>query len=405
MLYQTYNVIQKNLEVINKIAASNVTYSKKYIDSPFVDYSFLTKYISRTNLAYAKMTERLSRNYRIPEWNIDSIEHYEVKYQDVKTLPFCNLKKISIDKKGNKKNPVLLVSPMSGHYSTLLRETVRELLINHDVYITEWIDASEVPCEEGNFGLEEFIGYIVHFAEIMPKNYSIIAVCQPTVAVAVAAGHISRKNASNPPYAIVFMGGPMVLDGSENDVSELGIKKNHRWFKDTLIYEVPYGKRGAGRSVYPGFIQLSAFISMNMDKHIKKHSDLFFDTIFERDTIRTEEFYDEYFAVMDLDAKFYLETIDIVFRRRLLEKGQFPYRGEMYGLEDIASSIKVMSIEGENDDIAAVGQTSNAVRRMTQIPDNNKALHVFGDVGHYGIFSGKKWQSEIRPIITQFVSK
>ena len=401
MLYKNIDIIKKYNATINSLAKSNIKIMSQFQEKGLINNFLFSDKLLNIHYANNKMLERLTRDYQKPNWGIEKVSNKHVKYESITNLPFCDLTKISISKRSNTKKPILLVSPMSGHYATLLRETVKELLCEHDVYVTEWKSASEVPCEDGTFGISEFIDYIINFSQSLPSEYTIMAVCQPTVAVSVAIAHMSKDKKYRLPKSLILMGGPMVLEGSENDVSELGVKKNHKWFKDNLIYEVPYGYPGRGRSVYPGYLQLSAFVSMNLDKHVMKHIEIYKNMTSGVDTSKPEEFYDEYLAVMDLDARFYLETIDMVFRRRLLEKGKFPYKGIEYSLEDLASSIKVLSIEGEQDDIASVGQTSNALRLMPQI--KNKKSCIFEGVGHYGIFSGSKWKDEIRPTISSFI--
>ena len=261
------------------------------------------------------------------------------------------------------------------------------MLPYHDVYVTDWVNASEVQIADGVFGLSTYIDYCIKFSKVMPSGYSAIAVCQPTVPVFVAYASLCRKNERQLlPNSIVFMGGPMCLDGNDTEVSALALNKGQEWFKSNMIHAVPYGHKGYGRPVYPGFIQLMSFMAMNLDKHIASQWDIFSERLIDHSSARSkkEEFYDEYFAVLDLDAEFYLDTIRKVFIERNLENNKFEYRDELYGFSDL-TDLRVVSIEGSDDDIAKVGQTSDAVCRMTGISDKDKVVHIIEGVGHYGI--------------------
>lgn len=406
MIYNFYDYYQSFSTFFN----SNFQFQKDI-------YANLTGVFKNTPLeslfsqSYANfyMLERATRVYEKLEWGISkvSIEGNVVSVDNeiVVDLPFCSLLKFSTEMN---KSPIILFAPLSGHFSTLLRNTVQELLKDHTVYITDWKNASEVLLEHGEFGLDEYIDYVIEFSKFMPQGYSAVAVCQPTVPVTVAYSYMSKiGDNSSLPRTYTVMGGPMSLNGNESEVSKLGRDNDPKWFKENVIYQVPQGKVGAGRYVYPGFMQLLAFMSMNPDKHFSSHLDMYnmaLDSDKNSEKLSKRDFfYDEYFAVLDMPAKFYLETLDKVFNRRLLtsDKG-FSYRGERMFLSDLRG-VKVFSVEGEKDDIATVGQTSDAVRLMASIPEIDKKYEVYSGVGHYGIFSGKTWANTIRPQITRFI--
>lgn len=355
------------------------------------------------------LLERYTRIYDKKPWLLEKVtvgsKEYVIKHETVEKNPFCNLIKFSVNKTENKSHPVFLIAPMSGHYATLLKNTIMELLKEHDVYITDWINPRDVSLEEGIFTLDCYIDYIVDYSNNhMPKNYSIVCVCQPTVPVSIAIAYMSSEKSQdfNLPKNLILMGGPMRLDNNENDVTEFAKSKSLKWFEYNLIYKVPNKYKGAGRRVYPGFLQLSSFIYMNLNNHIQKHVDLW-DLIANGEQAsarKIEKFYDEYFAVMDLDAQFYLETLDRIFKKRLLNKSEFPYRKHKLGIRDISAEIDVLMIEGEKDDIAKVGQTSNI---KEELKSNNKESVIFDSIGHYGLFNGGVWSSQIRPKISEFI--
>jgi poly(3-hydroxybutyrate) depolymerase len=413
MLYEIYNNISKFNNFNKKLLEKN----SEFLDSIFQtgfnqnSISLLNNDLTKTFQSNLFLYKRLIKEYKKLPWDINTVvvneTIYNVSEEVVQKTYFCELKKFSIPKKDCKNFPILLIAPMSGHYATLLRETVRELVKYHDVYITDWLNPRDINLDKGVFGMEEYIDTIVLFSEKMPKNYSTVCVCQPTVTGFVANAYMSNKNnrkQSNLPKNIILMGGPMMLDDNENKVTLLGKEKSIDWFRQNVIYTVPNDYIGAGREVYPGFLQLFSFMSMNWSSHFNKHVDIskkYFSEDFE-DLEKITDFYDEYFAVMDLDAKFYLDTIDYVFKRRLLARKQFPYKGQYYGLRDLDKKVNILTVEGEKDDISPVGQTSDIIPYLS---NKNKERLIVKNVGHYGLFSGKKWRDYTSIQITDFIKK
>ena len=385
MLYQVYDLYQKSLLMQNKYSQSLTSLIPEEIKPNFMK-------------ANEVLLDRMSKNYSKQPWKTN-INGRIIKPEVIVDLDFCNLVEFN-----NKKNSnILLIAPMSGHYATLLQPTINELIKNYNVFVTDWKNPRDVSLKKGLFSLTTYIEYLLDFMKIM-QNYSMIAVCQPTIPASIACAYASKEKLDILPKSLVLMGGPMKLDESnETEVSELGVKKTFEWFNDNLIYKVPKGYKGEGRQVYPAFLQLNAFIQMNLGNHIEKHLNLY-NTILNTGIgdEKTELFYDEYLSVMDMDASFYLETIDLVFQRRVLtSEDGFPYKNHKYHLSDIDPKINILSIEGELDDIAKPGQTSDALKYFHS--KAHKEYKIFSGVGHYGIFSGSKWRNEICPFITQFI--
>jgi poly(3-hydroxybutyrate) depolymerase len=299
---------------------------------------------------------------------------------------------------------VLIVAPMSGHYPTLLRGTVEAFLSNHDVYITEWADARTVPVSEGPFDLDDYIEYLVSILHALGGNTHVIAVCQPSVPVMAA---VSLMEAADDPYvpnSMVLMGGPIDTRINPTGVNALAEERGIEWFRRNVITKVPFPHPGMMRDVYPGFLQLHGFMSMNLDRHIEAHRNLFMHLVrHDGDSAQKHrEFYDEYLAVMDLAAEFYLQTVDTVFVRHALPKGQMTHRGRAVDPAAIRR-VALLTIEGEHDDISGVGQTEAAHRLCVNIPPERKAHWLQPAVGHYGVFNGSRFRAEIAPRIADFM--
>jgi poly(3-hydroxybutyrate) depolymerase len=292
---------------------------------------------------------------------------------------------------------------MSGHYPTLLRGTVEAFLSNHDVYITEWADARTVPVSEGPFDLDDYIEYLVSILHALGGNTHVIAVCQPSVPVMAA---VSLMEAADDPYvpnSMVLMGGPIDTRINPTAVNALAEERGIEWFRRNVITKVPFPHPGMMRDVYPGFLQLHGFMSMNLDRHIEAHRNLFMHLVkHDGDSAQKHrEFYDEYLAVMDLAAEFYLQTVDTVFVRHALPKGQMTHRGRAVDPAAIRR-VALLTIEGEHDDISGVGQTEAAHRLCVNIPPERKAHWLQPAVGHYGVFNGSRFRAEIVPRISDF---
>lgn len=298
----------------------------------------------------------------------------------------------------------LLIAPLSGHFATLLRATVRTMLPEHDVYITDWHNARDVPREAGRFGFDAYIEHLIRFLEKIGPGAHMVAVCQPCVAALVAAAVMAQSDHPAQPRSMTLMAGPIDTRINPTKVNALAKSKDIGWFEKTLIARVPGRYHGAGRKVYPGFVQLAAFMSMNIDRHIKAHHELY-DSLAKGDeekAAQTKAFYDEYFAVLDLTAEFYLETVKQVFQDHLLPLGRLTYQGRTVEPAAIRRTM-LFTVEGEKDDICAVGQTLAAHDLCSSLRPYRKRHHMQAGVGHYGVFSGRTWQNQIYPMVKNVI--
>jgi poly(3-hydroxybutyrate) depolymerase len=299
---------------------------------------------------------------------------------------------------------VLLVAPLSGHFATLLRNTVRTMLPEHDVYITDWHNGRDAPLSAGRFGFDDYVEHLIKFLEVIGPGAHIIAVCQPCVATLVAASVMAQTQNPAQPHSMTLMAGPIDCRVNPTKVNELATSKPISWFEQNLIATVPLRYPGAFRKVYPGFVQLAAFMSMNIERHVKAHRELY-DNLVAGDLAKaaqTKAFYDEYFAVLDLTAEFYLETVRIVFQEYALAAGTLKFRGEPVEPRAIRRT-SLFTVEGEKDDICAVGQTLAAQELCSSIRPYRKRHHMQPGVGHYGVFSGKKWEAQIYPLLKNVI--
>ena len=295
---------------------------------------------------------------------------------------------------------VLMVAPLSGHFSTLLRATVQTMLPEHDVYITDWHNARDVPLTAGCFGFDEYIEHLIKFLDLMGPGTHVLAVCQPCVAVLAAVAVMAQDGSKAQPRSMTLMAGPIDTRVNPTTVNELANKHPIDWFERTLTASVPLRYPGAFRRVYPGFVQLAAFMSMNVERHVKAHCELYENIAngeLEKAAV-TKAFYDEYFAVLDLTAEFYLETVRIIFQEYLLPLGKLTWKGERVDPTAIRRTM-LLTVEGERDDICAVGQTVAAQDLCSKLRPYLKRHHMQAGVGHYGVFSGKKWETQIYPLL------
>ena len=360
--------------------------------------------------ASMELFERSTRRYQKPDWNIRHTtvggERVPVHIETIWRRPFCNLLHFERAFAHPPRRPqpkLLIVAPMSGHYPTLLRGTVETFLPNHDVYLTEWIDARMVPIGEGRFNLDDYIDYVISMLHLLGGDCHVIAVCQPSVPVLAAVALMEADKDPYVPHSMVLMGGPIDTRINPNGVNQLAANRGINWFRRNVITKVPFPHPGVMRDVYPGFLQLHGFMSMNLDRHIEAHRNLFMHLVKgDGDSVQKHrEFYDEYLAVMDLTAEFYLQTVDTVFIRHALPKGEMTHRGRKIDPSAI-SRVALMTVEGENDDISSVGQTEPAHALCPNIPDDDKAHYVQPAVGHYGVFNGSRFRAEIAPRIADF---
>jgi poly(3-hydroxybutyrate) depolymerase len=361
--------------------------------------------------AAMELFERTTRVYDRPDWRIEETlvggERVPVRINTVWERPFCRLLHFERIFKHVPRRPqpkILLVAPMSGHYATLLRGTVEAFLPNHDVYITDWRNARSVPVAEGRFDLDDYIDYVISMLHMLEGDAHVVAVCQPSVPVLAAVALMEADSDPYVPHSMTLMGGPIDTRVNSTSVNTLAMSKGIDWFRAHVITKVPFPHPGVMRDVYPGFLQLSGFMSMNLDRHMEAHRDLFRHLVKgDGDSaMKHKEFYDEYLAVMDLSAEFYLQTVETVFIEHALPKGEMMHRGRLIDPGKIRR-VALMTVEGEHDDISGVGQTEATHKLCPNIPAEDKVHYLQLGVGHYGVFNGSRFRSEIQPRIADFV--
>jgi len=363
--------------------------------------------VVRNIMAACELIARAKLSHHRPPFGIETVmagnREVAVREEAVHVRPFGTL--LHFKKDIDMAQPrVLLVAPLSGHFATLLRATVNTMLADHDVYITDWHNARDVALSEGGFGFDDFIQHLIDFLETMGPGAHVVAVCQPCVAALVATAVMAQSQHAAQPRSITLMAGPIDTRVNPTQVNELATSKPISWFEQNLIAIVPMRFPGAFRRVYPGFVQLAAFMSMNIQRHIKAHKELYEhirDGEIEKAKI-TKAFYDEYFAVLDLAAEFYLETVRLVFQEHALPLGKLRWDGERVEPRAIRRTM-LLTVEGERDDICAVGQTMAAHELCSGLRPYLRRHHMQAGVGHYGVFSGQKWTSQIYPILRNVI--
>lgn len=366
--------------------------------------------ISRQMAAGYELMTRIGKEYQKPAWNLPAtdINGKSVRVTEAVALdkPFCRLVHFHRDVRGaNKDDPkVLLVAPLSGHHATLLRDTVRALLPAHDVYVTDWVDARMVPLSAGPFHLNDYVRYVQDFIRHLGPDVHVISVCQPTVPVLAAVSLMATANDPCQPRSMVMMGGPIDPRQSPTQVNRLATTKPYSWFESQVIHPVPPRYPGAGRKVYPGFLQHAGFMAMNPDRHMKSHYEFYLDLLRgdDSDAEAHRRFYNEYNAVLDMPAEFYLDTIRMVFQDFALPSGTWEVDGQTVRPADI-KQVALFTIEGELDDISGQGQTRAAIKLCKNIPAERKSHYTAPNCGHYGIFSGRRWREMICPKIAEFI--
>ncbi|QIB36184.1 polyhydroxyalkanoate depolymerase [Ancylobacter pratisalsi] len=354
-----------------------------------------------------EMIERAGLSHARPAFGIDSVmvgnREVEVTEEVALDLPFGSL--LHFKKDIDQPQPrLLVVAPLSGHFATLLLDTVKTLLPENDVYITDWANARDVPLDAGRFGFDDYVTHVIRFLEAIGPGAHALAVCQPCVQVLAAAAVMAQRDNPATPHSITLMAGPVDTRINPTKVNELAMSKPLDWFEKNLIGTVPPGFPGVGRQVYPGFIQVSAFLAMNLDRHVKAHVELFENlSMGEHDKATTaKSFYDEYFAVLDLAAEFYLETIRIVFQEHDLPRGVLTYEGDRIDFRAVRRT-SLLTVEGERDDICAVGQTVAAQDICSSLRPHRKRHHLQPGVGHYGVFSGRRWRGQVYPLVRNHI--
>ncbi len=364
----------------------------------------------KATAASLDMFERLTRRYGKPEFGIEQVKAdgraHCVQENVVWSKPFCNLVHFSKTPLGGRARPqatMLIVAPMSGHYATLLRGTVETMLETHDVYVTDWIDARDVPVSKGTFDLDDYIDYMIEIFQFLGPDTHVMGVCQPSVPVLAAVSLMSADDDECVPATMTLMGGPIDTRRNPTAVSKMCETRSIDWFRRHVIKKVPFPNTGMMRDVYPGFLQLTGFMTMNLDRHLNAHKDLYWHLV-EGDgdsAEKHEEFYDEYLSVMDLTAEFYLQTVEKVFIEHALPRGTFTHRGHLIDPGAIKKTA-LFTVEGEKDDISGGGQTEATHDICPNIPKKRKKHYLQPGVGHYGVFNGRRFRSEIAPRIVQF---
>ena len=404
MFYQLYELNHAALQPYRALADA----VKLFYSHPLNPASQTT--FGRSIAGAAELFERTTRRYAKPEFGISettvNFVRTPVKEKVVWSKPFCDL--IHFERKlpeNHRPDPkILLVAPMSGHYATLLRGTVETFLPRAEVFITDWTDARMVPLSDGPFDLDDYVDYIIDMLRWLGPDTHVIAVCQPSVPVLSAVSVMEARGDEAAPSTMTLMGGPIDTRRNPTAVNLLAEEKGIGWFRDNVITSVPWPHPGFGRPVYPGFLQLSGFMSMNLDRHLIAHKDFFMHLVKDDgdSAEKHREFYDEYLAVMDLTAEFYLQTVDTVFVRHALHKGEMTHRGEPVDPAAI-HNVALLTVEGENDDISGLGQTKAAHDLCVNIPDEMRAHHMQPKVGHYGVFNGSRFRADIAPRILDFI--
>jgi len=354
-----------------------------------------------------EMISRFHLSHARPDFGIASVmvgnREVAVTEEVAMALPFGNLLHFAKDI-DTPQPPILIVAPLSGHFATLLRGTVEVMLRDHDVYITDWANARDVPLSAGEFGVEDYVEYLIRFLEHIGPGGNILAVCQPCVQALIAVAVMSAENNPATPRTMTLMAGPIDVRESPTEVNDLANEKPLEWFARTLITRVPWRYGGGGRAVYPGFVQLFSFIAMNMERHKDQHMKLYRHLARGElaEAKKIKDFYDEYFAVLDMTAEFYLETIDRIFQKAELATGEFTYRGMKVDPGAIRKTA-LLTVEGGRDDICSLGQTSAAHDLCRSLRPHLKRHHLQANVGHYGVFNGRKWEREIYPVVRNMI--
>ncbi len=418
MLYQLYETQRSLMEPFADFAQS----AAKLFDNPLSPFA-QNPMAQRASAGYALMY-RLGKDYEKPAFGLQTVRAGAVDVAVHERIeidkPFCELRRFkrftddTATLETLKGQPaVLIVAPLSGHYATLLRDTVKTMLKDHKVYITDWKNARLVPLTEGAFHLDDYVNYVQEFIRHLQKQYGnchVVSVCQPTVPV-LAAVSLMASRGETTPLSMTMMGGPIDARKSPTSVNNLATNKSFSWFENNVIYRVPSNFPGAGRLVYPGFLQHTGFVAMNPDRHAKSHFDYFKDLIKGDDTSADAhtKFYDEYNAVLDMDADYYLDTIKVVFQDFALVKGTWEVRNpegvaELVRPQDIAHSA-VLTVEGELDDISGSGQTESAHGLCSGVPKAKHQHLEASGAGHYGIFSGKRWREVVYPVVRDFIAQ
>jgi polyhydroxyalkanoate depolymerase len=401
MLYQAYQA-QRDLTAPARAMAGLTQWTLGELPDAWTNNRF-----ARRLSAGCEMIGRSRLTHQRPGFGVDHTtvggEPVEVREETVVRTPFSTLLHFAKDVEAPQPR-VLLVTALAGHFSTLLRSTVRSLVADHDLYVIDWHNARDVSLEHGGFGLDDYIAQVIAFLEHVGPGAHLVAVCQPCPASLAATALMSADDNPAVPRSLTLMAGPIDTRVSPTDVNQLAHSKPLSWFEQNLITTVPFRYAGALRRVYPGFLQASAFVSMNVGRHVRAHVNLYGQLLRGdyREAAGIKEFYDEYFAVLDMPAEFYLETVDAVFQRELLARGLLTWRGRPVEPAAIRRTA-LLTIEGEKDDVCGAGQTMAAQELCPSIKPSKRRHHLQPGVGHYGVFSGSKWESQVYPVVRNFI--
>ncbi|MFP7571275.1 polyhydroxyalkanoate depolymerase [Marivita sp. S2033] len=359
--------------------------------------------------AWGEVTERTFERMVVkPDWGIRTFTHDDrdhlVEIRKVVEKPFGDLIHFHIPGREEQKRKILLVAPMSGHYATLLRSTVKSLIVNCEVYVTDWHNARDIPVSAGKFDVEDYTLYLMEFMREMGPDTNVVAICQPVPLTLAATAYLAELDPDAQPRTLTLIGGPVDPDATPTDVTDFGRRVTMGQLEETMIQRVGFKYPGVGRMVYPGLLQLASFISMNSDRHSSAFTNQIQNVMRDEasDHDPHNRFYDEYLAVMDMPAEFYLSTVNRIFKRREIALNEFVVAGHQVDMGAI-TRVAVKTVEGANDDISAPGQCIAALDLCTSLPDEKKASHVEPGAGHYGIFAGKSWRNNIRPMVLDFI--
>ncbi|HUF88320.1 MAG TPA: polyhydroxyalkanoate depolymerase [Thermohalobaculum sp.] len=410
MLYHAYELTHAAMGPMRAAARM----SSQALRNPF--FPFAETLPARATAAACEMFVNATRRYTKPGFDIDGVEidgdFVPVTEEVALHKPFCRLVRFCRDPgavAGRSDPPVLIIAPLSGHYATLLRGTIEAMLPGHEVWVTDWPDARDVPLSEGSFDLTDYIDYVAEFVRFIAaggERPAVMAVCQPGVPALAAASLMAEDGEATRPASLILMGSPIDTRVNETEPNRLAKMREISWFEQNVIVTVPWPNRGFLRRVYPGFLQLSGFMSMNIDRHLDAHMDQFLHLVQgDGDSAAAHRaFYDEYLAVMDLTAEFYLETVETVFQRHALPKGEMRHRGRPVRPGAIRD-IGIMTVEGEKDDITGRGQTEAALALCPELPAAKKQALMAARVGHYGVFNGNRFRRQIQPRIAAFIRR
>ncbi|MEM7666776.1 MAG: polyhydroxyalkanoate depolymerase [Pseudomonadota bacterium] len=408
MLYQAYEIQRSWLNSVSSMASI----SSEMLSNPAnpMSYGGVGPIAAKALDVFAHATAQYGKPaFGITEIDIDGIPHPVIESTLV-NRPFGDLKRFRLDCINDDRPKLLIVAPMSGHYATLLRGTVERMLQKFEVYITDWADAKTVPVHEGRFDLDDYIDYLMEFLEYIEQvtpgqRPHMLAVCQPSVPAYAATALLNLHKSSATPATLTMMGGPIDTRESPTTVNDHAMDRPIEWFRRSVIAKVPMNYRGAGREVYPGFMQLSAFMSMNLQSHMMSHYEMFKHLTAGDDASAqaTKDFYDEYRSVCDMTAEFYLQTVEEVFQKHSIPNGTFEHKGEVVDLTKITDTA-LLAVEGERDDISGLGQTKAALKLATGLKESKKRYYMAEGAGHYGIFNGSRWRDKVAPVVEEFIA-